>query len=320
MSDNHAEHHATTVCLDGSEVKRQRELHGLTQLYISKVVGVTTDTISRWENNRYPTIRRENALNLAEALEVPLEQILQKPTEDVPVEPVKTPRKPIFLVIATVVLLLTAGLTIWWGNSIDTPAKTLVTAQRVLPDFAAPLTSIPVQVKLVRQNGTGGYILREHFPQGWNLEEASPAPSSLDLGQNVARWIIKAGDPTSKVVYLIKVAPAAPTEKTADFHGEIVTGSGNSQNSSPVAGDTRVKVAQVHWADSNGDGRIDDVEMLDTSYVVDEMSGVEIDWEELERLWDSDGYRWNEVEQKFVPYHTEPNPSSDTEPAASSNN
>ena len=68
-SDHHNEHQTSTVCLDGGEVKRQRELHGLTQLYVSKVVGVTTDTISRWENNRYPTIRRENAINLADALE-----------------------------------------------------------------------------------------------------------------------------------------------------------------------------------------------------------------------------------------------------------
>ena len=65
-----------TVFLDGSAAKQIREEKNLTQLYVSKVVGVTTDTISRWENNRYPTIKRDNALKLAEALEVEVEEIL----------------------------------------------------------------------------------------------------------------------------------------------------------------------------------------------------------------------------------------------------
>jgi len=73
---------SSTVCIDATEVKRIREGKQLTQFYVSKVVGVTTDTISRWENNRYPTIRRENALKLAEALEVPLADILLKPAEE----------------------------------------------------------------------------------------------------------------------------------------------------------------------------------------------------------------------------------------------
>ena len=72
---------SSTVCLDAAEVKRIREGQQLTQFYVSKVVGVTTDTISRWENNRYPTIRRENALKLAEALDVQLGDLLLKPVE-----------------------------------------------------------------------------------------------------------------------------------------------------------------------------------------------------------------------------------------------
>ena len=69
------------VKIDGSKVRSLRESKGLTQLYISTVVGVTTDTISRWENKRYPSIKEENALKLADALEVSLEQILEKEEE-----------------------------------------------------------------------------------------------------------------------------------------------------------------------------------------------------------------------------------------------
>src|SRR6056297_3659596 len=77
----------SSVAVDATALRRIREEKRLTQLYVSKVVGVTTDTISRWENNRYPTIRRENALKLAEALEVPLDALLLKPVEELQDEP-----------------------------------------------------------------------------------------------------------------------------------------------------------------------------------------------------------------------------------------
>src|ERR1700674_4404655 len=66
------------VAVDGVKIKSIRETKKLTQLYVASVVGVTTDTISRWENNRYPTIRRDNAEKLATALEVGLAEILRQ--------------------------------------------------------------------------------------------------------------------------------------------------------------------------------------------------------------------------------------------------
>jgi transcriptional regulator with XRE-family HTH domain len=64
------------VNIDGAEIRRIREEKGLTQLYVATVVGVTTDTISRWENRRYPNIKKENAVKLAEALEIRMADIL----------------------------------------------------------------------------------------------------------------------------------------------------------------------------------------------------------------------------------------------------
>ena len=64
--------------INGTKIRKIREEKGLTQLYLSEVVGVTTDTISRWENRRYPTIKMENAIRLAQALEVSLEEILEQ--------------------------------------------------------------------------------------------------------------------------------------------------------------------------------------------------------------------------------------------------
>ncbi len=67
-----------TVRIDGDRIRRLREEKELTQLYVATVVGVTTDTVSRWENRRYQTVKRQNALKLAQALEVDLNDILEK--------------------------------------------------------------------------------------------------------------------------------------------------------------------------------------------------------------------------------------------------
>ncbi|HSH14379.1 MAG TPA: helix-turn-helix transcriptional regulator, partial [Desulfurivibrionaceae bacterium] len=66
------------VRIDGAKARRIRENKGLTQLYVATVVQVTTDTISRWENRRYPTIKKENAEKLAEALGVELPALLDE--------------------------------------------------------------------------------------------------------------------------------------------------------------------------------------------------------------------------------------------------
>ena len=66
-----------SVDINGSKIRSLREQNDLTQLYLATVVGVTTDTISRWENRRYPSIKLENARKLADALGVPLEELLE---------------------------------------------------------------------------------------------------------------------------------------------------------------------------------------------------------------------------------------------------
>ncbi len=78
MTDNSFAGPMSMVKIDGAKIKQLREQQGLTQLYLATAVEVTTDTISRWENRRYPSIKRDNGLKLAEALNVPLEDILEE--------------------------------------------------------------------------------------------------------------------------------------------------------------------------------------------------------------------------------------------------
>ena len=82
MSDEMYPGGPVMVKIDGSKVRQIREQKGLTQLYIATAVEVTTDTVSRWENKSYPSIKKENGLRLAEALEVPLEEILESAAEE----------------------------------------------------------------------------------------------------------------------------------------------------------------------------------------------------------------------------------------------
>jgi transcriptional regulator with XRE-family HTH domain len=289
--------------IDGKALKRIREEKRLTQLYVSKVVGVTTDTVSRWENNRYPSIRRENILKLAEALEADVDEFLYKPV--VTPEAVGPPpgsRWPLVLSIVLAGIALLALLTVVLrqeGRRPPPPAS--ITAERILPGFAAPGVAIPVRVRLTQRAEEGGFILREYLPKGWKLLQSNPPASSLDNDKGMVRWIIKAGDPRERIVYLVQVDRSAQADTFGNFQGEIVAGSADGQAAVPVEGEGRVAIAPILWADSNGDRRVDDGEMLQASYTVDEMAGVHIDWLELERIWNAGSYFWDEARGKFLP-------------------
>jgi transcriptional regulator with XRE-family HTH domain len=303
MSKDKFDDKNTTVCLDSSEVKRIREELQLTQLYVSKVVGVTTDTISRWENKRYPTIRRENALKLAEALERPIADILQKPAAEVsdPVE--KSTKFPVVWVAITTVALLVLVVTfLYLGRTPIPPAA--VTADRILPGFAGPGCVIPVQVVLTHRTDNSGVIVREYFPKGWKIIEANPPASSLDNVSGVARWIVKAGNDSDRIVYLVQVDSLAKPESEVGFQGEIVASNQGTQFAVPVLGENKIVVAPVHWADTDGNGRIDDGEMLEASFTIEDMAGVHIDWNDVEKLWAAGSYAWNKKQGKFLPTAT----------------
>ena len=300
MEQNHLYDNISTVCIDAMEVKRIREQMQLTQLYVSKVVGVTTDTISRWENNRYPTIRRANALKLAEALEVPLEEILLKLVEesDTPVQGKKV--SPIVWGMFALMIAIALGVVVSLFSNTPPPPAT-VTAERILPVFAGPGSPVPVQIRLTHRAESSGIIIREYFPKGWKIIQAHPPASSLDNIHGVARWIIKAGDDRTRVVYLVQVDSAAKAGVEEGFQGEIVASREGNQSAVPIHGDTVTKVAPVHWVDTNGDGKIDDVEMLEGSFTIEDMDGVHIDWNDLEDLWDAGSYSWDTEKNRFVP-------------------
>ncbi|PLX82855.1 MAG: XRE family transcriptional regulator [Desulfuromonas sp.] len=294
-----------TVCLDGAEIRRQREAKKLTQLYVAKVVGVTTDTISRWENNRYPSVKRENAIRLAEALEASVENILRREPEETAAEAPRPKEKARFpfspwqvFGLGALLLVLAAGALFFRKGEVPQAG---VLAERFLPQYAAPGSLIPVRVRLETEDQVKGFILREHFPAGWKLIEATPPASSLDNEAGTVRWIVKPGEERPLIVYLLKVSSGAELDLDAEFRGEVVANPNGSSAPAQVEGMSLLRTAPYLWADLNGDSVVDDSEMLQASDTVDEMKGVHLDWKLLESIWDAGSYSWVQKKQRFVP-------------------
>ena len=291
---------APTVCLDGSAVRRIREEKNFTQLYVAKVVGVTTDTISRWENNRYPSMKRSNAIRLAEALEIELEDILraESDTERDSSASLLSPRRWVGLILAVLILI---GVAAWHFTSRVDESVATVRARRFLPNYAAPGTIIPVRVRLEIEEGTTGFILRERFPKGWKLIEASPPPSSLDNVDGIARWIVKPETTQDVIAYRVQVDTDESRESEEKFLGEIVVDPRGSGHSQIVAGNNVIDVKHYHWADSDGDWEISDWEVLRASDTADEMQKTHLDWDLIEDIWDAGSYTWDPENQGFLP-------------------
>jgi transcriptional regulator with XRE-family HTH domain len=283
------------VAIDGLKIKAVRETNKLTQLYVANVVGVTTDTISRWENNRYPTIRRDNAEKLASALEVELAEILrsEEPIEEaqeIPLPPVESSGRRTWLLVLVVAVLLAMAAAFFLSRQMATVAV----AERRLPRFGAPGAVIPVQIRISRKDSSStGLIVKERLPAGWRLVNSFPPAATGQADAGEVKWLIPTGSGPLTISYTVQVSPTAPLSSTATFAGEIVAHVGEIARKAACGGDRTVTVAGVHWVDRNGDGRIDDDEIMPAYYLSEEMKGLGLDWKTIEAIWSGKGYRWD---------------------------
>ena len=289
---------APSVAIDGAKIRSVRETKRLTQLYVANVVGVTTDTISRWENNRYPSIKRENAQKLADALEVALEEILRQepPGSDADREPpAATPapasrRLVLFLLFAGTLTLLVA-IAIFFRHPPTAPV-----AVRWTPRFAAPGEIIPVQIKVNRQAAHPfGFILKEQLPDRVRLVAALPSSSASESTGSHVKWLVPAGGAPVTISYSLQIPEqqASGNEVKVRVKGEIVLHGDGANRTEPVGGASEIRIGAYHWADSNGDGRIDDDEIMPAYYICDEMKEFGLEWKTIEAIWSGKGYRWD---------------------------
>ena len=232
MSDTHDSSSQAGVKINGEEIRRIREQKRLTQFYVSKVVGVTTDTVSRWENNRYPTIRKDNALKLAEALEVEFESLLQQTGDAEQVieltdEPISALRKYKCLLILVVSLLAMVAVGYLLYSNLWPSAQ--IRATRYLPVYAAPGSSILVRVQVESEEAMK-IILKEEIPPGWHYVASFPDASRVDNEHGVVRWIFKHSPLQKNIYYRLSVATAEHNDATVTVEGGLVANANGHQS------------------------------------------------------------------------------------------
>lgn len=305
------------VKIDGTKVRAIREQKGLTQLYVATVVEVTTDTVSRWENKRYPTIKKENGLKLAEALEVELSEILDSTDEEAPsnddasisAEQAQPPpaghsaeemagpspwyKKPGHLSIFIIIAALIAG--VWTALHYLSPDPSIseTTVTRVVSPHFIPGRPLPVFLKIVNPSPEAvSIILNEELPPGAAFTAAFPSSSGTQ-GETV-KWLTKI---TGADLFYYTITTDPSFSGTLSFSGSVQDGNGSQP--AAILGDADTSAGLHHWADINGDNRISDEEILQVYDLVASDTPAALDLDLLEEMWLGEGYQWLPEQQQF---------------------
>lgn len=310
---------SSSVDINGDKIRTVREQKGLTQLYLATVVGVTTDTISRWENRRYPAIKLDNAKKLAEALEIPLEELLaaaQTTTNDAQEEstaPLQeatatpTPSPPLLArlskrhTVLAGLALVVAGLAIaasWWFG------RSELTAERIMPPHTAPNLPFPVRIDIRGPVEAQTSLLIRDTISGeaeatGALEEGQPK----QFGKN-PRWIGRLDNGHAVFIYLVTPGKKAKSEESISFDGDLISHEGQLLGDS-IGGVQQTQLTLFHWADSNQDSVISDDEILRANETY-ALPGSTINFSALEELWLAGKYIWNKRTQSFEPAPSAP--------------
>jgi transcriptional regulator with XRE-family HTH domain len=307
------------VRIDGAKARRIREQNGLTQLYVATVVQVTTDTISRWENRRYPTIKKENADKLAEALGVTLEDLLEEETAaasgeaELPtVEPelaVPAPTSPssptasrpwLLRLLIGLVLLLSGGWLGWYLFQAAVMNSPEIGAVRILPDHVPPGQSFPVLIRIeAGSEAPFALIVRENLPSGCRILTANPQPTAAAGQEGQLKWVTRLERGMKFFSYLLVSPETATTGRSLSFQGQVLAG-GRGEKAIPIAGGAQLEIGRHHWADINGDNRIDDEEILVVYDHFGEVEGFSGLRDEVDTIWAAGGYRWDEASRKYL--------------------
>lgn len=311
------------VKIDGLRVRRLREEKGLTQLYVSTVVGVTTDTISRWENRRYPTIKKENALKLAEALEAGLEEILEQETlpshDQVPEQPLETPPPPSppdsdkavppaaprkspknmlwFALAGSLVLIFLAVLFSWWRLS-EVPVD--ISVSRSLPRHVPPGQPFPVVITItINSDKPYPLIVKESLPPECRPVKGLPEFTAINAEDGQLKWISTLAENPTVFSYIVTSRRNAEIGRQLVFDGQVTMRQGDTRGIA-TGGDTGLSLEPYHWADSNKDGRIDDEEILTVSERYGAIESLDFDMELIEDIWSAKGYNWDGKTGRYI--------------------
>lgn len=303
------------VKVDGAKIKYLRESQGLTQLYLATAVQVTTDTISRWENKKYPTIKKENGVKLAEALNVTLEELLlveanppqadlqavDQAKEDSPLSAAPSrsrslPFKRVVLIATLLLLGVVLTFSLWFF--VTPQAESIISAERELPPHCAPGQPFPVLLRVtgISEDKPATVVIKENLANGASVVRIAPDSSGGGaMKKDTVKWLKKINGP---VTFAYMATVAGNEKETFTFTGTAAV-SGEAADPAPIAGKDAIVIAPYHWADIDQDNRISDSEILAVHDRYDEVTGIEIDIDTIEAIWLGSGYSWNPKTKSF---------------------
>jgi len=313
-----------TVRLDSKKIKAIREERGLTQLYVATVVGVTIDTISRWENKKYPSVKRENAIKLAQTLEVEVEEILEQDDQqqgnaneregsnneqanEVATEGEK-PRKEVskrllLLALFAGILFGVAGLFLGYFLFRPSSLSIEIGAMRLLPVYCAPGSLFPIVIHVnITPTAKRTILIKEDIPRVLKVEKGVPKYTSLEKG--LLKWIYQGDSSDLKFVYIARMPNSVNRNKRLKFKGTVTIKKSEQTVSAVIGGAGHVTPSPFHWADRNGDNKIDDEEILDAYQLLSGVKGMTRLLREVEALWAAGSYTWDKDSKRFVPEKT----------------
>ncbi len=309
---------SNSVDINGDKIRRLREQKELTQLYLATVVGVTTDTISRWENRRYPSIRIENARKLAEALGVSLEELLDEPAETVPApvevapgqqgrdeevpEAAPGPRgswfhqKKMLIALAGAVAVACAAAVFFLAGVWHSGVRAI----RVLPPHTAPNVPFPVLVYASGEADADSTLLIREELQG-DCEAFGPvAEGEPKAFGKTPRWIGKLEGGKATFLYLVQPGKKLKSEDEIRFSGDTIAREGQVKGDA-IGGVDTIAIAPYHWVDTDKDYVITDAEIL-KAYESYSIPGENlVNFTAIEELWLAGRYGWNKKTMAFVP-------------------
>jgi DNA-binding XRE family transcriptional regulator len=300
------------VKIDGAKIKLLREQQGLTQLYLATAVEVTTDTISRWENRRYPSIKKDNGLKLAEALNVQLEEILEaseeeqtenspfpaQPTNpqlpDTDVDHVSTgPTKNHSLIMLFSGIVLVICIIFAW-YFFYTPSFGSFSAARIIPPHSISGQPFPIIIEISGAPDKAiALIIKETIPENGTVHATSPIVNAGGLKNNQIKWLKKI---ENAAVYAYVVSVSGNNEEAVKFSGTAAI-RGDSEIS--IEGGDTIVISEHHWADTDADNVISDDEILAVYDQYSEITDIDLDIDLIEELWLGSEYLWDNSTATF---------------------
>jgi len=300
MTDNSIPGPMSMVKVDGAKIKHLREIQGLTQLYLATAVHVTTDTISRWENKRYPSIKKENGIKLAEALNVRLEDLLENEettehTPLVPEHPPTTERKKISVrkiwhLLISLTLLGTVIAFVGYHYLYSSPELT-ITAERSAPEHCIAGQPFPILIKIsgAPEDKSTAIIIRENLPANATLAKISPEVATGGVKKDTIKWLKKING-TATFAYIIRVT--GEEDEQVGFYGTAAV-SNEPGSPPPISGSSTTSIGYYHWADTDKDNTISDSEILAVYDRYSQVEGIDVGIDTIEKIWLGSGYKWN---------------------------